>query len=319
VTWGELAPTPFLDIHTRVSCCGERGLLSLAVHPDYASNGQFFVDYTDTGGNTVVSRFRVSANPDVADPDSEQVILRQAQPFPNHNGGLVRFGPDGYLYIGFGDGGSAGDPQGNAQNRLTWLGKLLRVDVDGGAPYAIPPDNPFAGTAGALGEIWALGLRNPWRFSLDRATGDLYIGDVGENLHEEIDVEPGGGRGSDYGWPIMEGLQCFDPPASCPMGGLTLPVLEYGHDEGCAVTGGFVYRGCAMPDLRGTYFYGDYCRGFVRSFVYAGGAATQMQERTADLAGGAPSGWQVSSFGEDARGELYICDLRGAVYKIVPN
>lgn len=320
VKWGELLATPFLDVTARISCCVERGLLSMAFHPDYARNGQFFVDYTDVDGNTVVSRFRVSGDPDVADANSEQVILRQQQPFPNHNGGLVVFGPDRYLYIGFGDGGSAGDPRDNAQNRRTWLGKLLRINVDGGVPYAIPADNPFVGTDNALDEIWALGLRNPWRFSFDRATHDLYIADVGQNLYEEIDVQPAGSGGANYGWRFMEGLHCFRPRTDCPMAGLTVPVVEYSHDQGCSVTGGFVYRGCTMPDLRSTYFYADFCTGFVRSFIYTGGAATNTRDWTADLSpGGAQPTWQISSFGEDARGELYICDLRGAVYKIVPQ
>jgi len=315
---GTLIPDPFLDLSAQVSCCGERGLLSLAFHPSYSTNGIFFVDYTDVSGNTVVSRWHVSADPDRAAPDSEVVVLRQTQPFANHNGGLVAFGPDGYLYIGLGDGGSAGDPRRNGQNPATWLGKLLRIDVDHGEPYAVPADNPFVATAGALPEIWALGLRNPWRFSFDRAGARLVIGDVGQDRYEEIDAQAAGDGGINYGWNVMEGRHCFQPSANCPMQGLTLPVLEYTHDDGCSVTGGYVYRGCALPGLRGTYFYADYCSDFIRSVVLTEAGVSMPRDWTTDLA--PRSGRtieKIASFGEDARGELYLCDLRGAVYRIV--
>ena len=237
---GTILPTPFLDISDLVSCCGEQSLLGLAFHPDYANNGFFYVDYTDNAGNTVVARYTVSAkDPNVGDPDSAYAILTQAQPFPNHNGGQITFGPDGYLYIALGDGGSGGDPQENGQNLQTWLGKILRVDInsDGfpGDPnrnYAVPPDNPFVGDPNALDEIWAYGVRNPWRFSFDRETGDLFIADVGQNSWEEIDFQPAASTGGEnYGWDVLEGMHCFedDPPGSCNQflnGGSTLPVLR---------------------------------------------------------------------------------------------
>ena len=276
---GVVQPTPFLDLRDRVVSGGERGLLGLAFHPAYATNGEFFVDYTTMRGPaliSVVSRFRVTADPDRADPNSEEILLEQHQPFVAHNGGQLAFDALGYLYISFGDGGQSARQQNNAQDPTTWLGKILRIDVDGGTPYAIPLDNPFVGPDGVLDEIWTMGHRNPWRFSFDRATGDTYIGDVGEGTHEEIDVVPAGGGGENFGWCCREGSTvfagCFDAAQTCPAAAaLTPPVFEYGHDSGCSVTGGFVYRGCALPDLRGNYFYGDYCTGFVRSFTYQNG------------------------------------------------
>jgi cysteine-rich repeat protein len=319
--WGTLLPVPFLDIHTKIASGGERGLLGLAFHPNYATNGRFFVDYTDLSGNTVVSQYQVSANPDVAGT-TETIVLQVTQPFANHNGGHLAFGPDGYLYIALGDGGSGGDPQGNGQNINTLLGTLLRIDVDGTPPYVSPATNPFFGATPGLDEIWAYGLRNPWRFSFDRSAGDLYIGDVGQGRFEEVDYQPAGsGGGQNYGWNVVEGDgHCYPSGTGCDQTGMTLPILEYNHTQGCAITGGYVYRGCAMPDLRGTYFYGDYCTAFIRSFRVVGGVATDQQDRTADLApGGGLSISSISSFGEDARGELYICDLGGAVFKIVPG
>ncbi len=319
--WGALLPAPFLDIHTQITSGGERGLLGLAFHPNYAINGRFFVDYTDLSGNTVVSQYQVSADPDVADP-TETALLHVTQPFANHNGGHLAFGPDGYLYIGLGDGGSEGDPQGNGQNINTLLAKLLRIDVDGAAPYANPATNPFFGATAGLDEIWAYGLRNPWRFSFDRTAGDLYIGDVGQDRFEEIDFQPvGSSGGQNYGWNVVEGNgHCYPSGSSCDQTGMTLPILDYDHSQGCAVTGGYVYRGCAMPDLRGTYFYGDFCSAFIRSLRVVGGAATQLQDHTTELApGGGLAISSLSSFGEDARGELYICDIGGEVFKIVPG
>ena len=311
---GALLPEPFLDISANVSRGSEQGLLGLAFHPAYATNGRFFVDYTDTDGNTRISAWRVSADADRADAASEEVLLTIEQPFSNHNGGGLAFGPDGYLYIGMGDGGSGGDPLGNGRDLGDLLGSLLRIDVNGASGYAIPADNPFAGREGARGELWDLGLRNPWRFSFDRATGDLYIADVGQSEREEIDVAAradGGGRGLDYGWNVMEGSVCYGG-GSCDRTGLVLPVTEYAHDLGCSVTGGYVYRGSAVPAIQGQYFYADYCQGWVRSFRFQGGAASDPREWPA-LAPGGP----VASFGEDSAGELYVLDAGGSVYRVV--
>ena len=312
---GSLLPVPFLDLSARVSSGGERGLLGLAFHPGYAGNGRFVVHYTNPAGDTRVAVFRVSADPDRADAASEQVILAVEQPFANHNGGMLAFGPDGHLYVALGDGGSGGDPQGHGQNRGSLLGKLLRLAVDGAGTATVPLDNPFAGQAGLRGEIWSYGLRNPWRFGFDRQTGDLYIADVGQQSREEINLgtaAEGGGRGVNYGWNVMEGTRCFFPPQGCVPAGLTLPVLEYGHGEGCSVTGGYVYRGTLLPALTGLYFYADYCAGWVRSFRAAGRIATDSREWTALAPGG-----EITSFGEDARGELYLLVADGRVLRIV--
>lgn len=322
---GVLLPGFYLDIGTRIIKTGsEQGLLSLAFHPDYQTNGYFYVNYTNLAGAVTVSRFSVSAaNPDSASPNSELPILTVPQPQANHNGGTVLFGPnDGYLYIGLGDGGGSGDNHGtigNGQNTTTLLGKILRIDVDGGIPYAVPADNPFVGRPGA-DEIWALGFRNPWRMSFDRATGDLYIGDVGQDIWEEIDFQPAASPGGEnYGWRLKEANHCFNPPTGCNPDGLTDPVIEYSHSLGCSMTGGFVYRGCQIPALRGTYFYADFCSGRVWSFRFDGLTLSDSTDRTAQLD---PPGNQVisqiSSFGEDARGELFILDYAdGEVYKIV--
>ena len=312
---GSLLGTPFLDITARVGAGGERGLLGLAFHPQYGTNGRFYVNYTDRSGDTHIAEFRVSGNPDAADPGTERLILFVEQPFTNHNGGQIAFGPDGRLYIGLGDGGSGGDPFRNGQDLATPLGKMLRIDVDSGSPFAVPPDNPFVGRAGALPSIWSYGLRNPWRFSFDRATGDLYIGDVGQGAIEEIDFQPAGRGGDNYGWNVMEGSRCFQPSTGCVRTGLVLPVTEYTHADGCSVTGGYVYRGCRMPGWAGTYFYGDYCSAFIRSFRIAGGQATEPRDWTSSLQGDID---QVSSFGQDGEGEVYILDHDGEVYKIVP-
>jgi glucose/arabinose dehydrogenase len=310
--------TPFLDLSGRVSNGSEQGLLGLAFHPDYASNGRFVVNYTNVAGDTRVSLFRVSADPSRADATSEQEILAVDQPFGNHNGGMVAFGPDdGHLYIGLGDGGSAGDPQGNGQRRSTLLGKLLRVAVSGAGVVSVPADNPFVGQVGSRAEIWSLGLRNPWRFSFDRLNGDLYIADVGQNQREEIDVATAAGqfgKGANFGWNVMEGNRCYSPSSGCDQTGLALPVLDYDHSQGCSVTGGYVYRGSALPAFRGTYFYSDYCQGWVRSFRLQGGSATEQREWP-DLA----PGGQVTSYGEDAAGELYLLTAAGRVARIVPR
>ncbi len=261
---GVLVERPFLDITGRIASGGERGLLGLAFHPDYPSDPRFFVDYTDRDGNTVVSQFTVSgADPDSGDSNSEVVLMHIAQPFANHNGGAVVFGPDGMLYIATGDGGSAGDPQGNGQRLDTYLGKILRVDVDvapgSSTAYQVPADNPFATTAGAKPEIWFYGLRNPWRIRFDRLTGDLWIGDVGQNAWEEIDVARAGQKGLDYGWNIMEATHCFNPSSGCDPTGLTVPVAEYDHSLGCAVIGGVVVRDPRQGRLDGGYLFGDAC------------------------------------------------------------
>jgi glucose/arabinose dehydrogenase len=312
---GALLPTPFLDLTAQVLAGGEQGLLGLAFYPDYATTGRFVVHYNDLAGDTRLSVFQVSTDPDVADAASEQVILSADQPYSNHNGGQVLFGPDGFLYLGLGDGGAANDPEGRGQNLSELLGSVLRVDVRAGIPYAIPPDNPFIGQAGALPEIWSYGLRNPWRFSFDRATGDLYIADVGQERIEEVDVAPAGsgnGRGANYGWNIMEGSRCLRGD-DCNQTGLTLPTFEYDHHEGCTIIGGYVYRGSAIPALQGLYFFGDFCQGWVRSFRYAAGEAIELTDWSALRPGGA-----ITSFGEDAAGELYVLGPNG-VFKVVPD
>ena len=303
---GQLLAAPFLDLSSQVSCCGERGLLGLAFHPGYAQDGRFYVDYTDSAGNTVVAAYHVSANdPNRADPSSREVLFTVAQPFANHNGGQLAFGPDGYLYVGLGDGGSGGDPLGNGQNLSTLLGKILRIDVDHrdpGRAYAIPADNPFAGTAGARGEIWAYGLRNPWRFSFDRGSGDLFIGDVGQDAWEEIDLQLATSAGGEnYGWNRTEGNHCYPPSSgSCSFDGVTRPILEYSHAQGCSVTGGFRYRGLASPALAGMYLYADYCSGTLWGAEPGAGGWTA----TALLA----TGESVSSFGEGDDGEVYLVE-----------
>jgi hypothetical protein len=312
----------FLDISGLILAGGERGLLGMAFDPLYASNGRFYVSYTDSGGSTVVARYLVSSNPDVAVSTADRIIITAAQPFANHNGGMIAFGPDGFLYIGRGDGGSGGDPGNRAQNTAEVLGKLLRIDVSQGTQppqpaYAIPPDNPCVGQSGARGEIWSIGLRNPWRYSFDRQTGDLYIADVGQGAREEVNVATvanGAGRGSNYGWKIMEGTLCFSPASGCNMAGLTLPVVDYAHAGGaCSITGGYVYRGTAIPALVGTYFYGDFCAGFVRSFRFINGQVTEHATWPSLTPG------NITSFGEDAAGELYIMTSGGVLFRIVPN
>jgi len=297
---GQLLETPFLDISSKVGSSGnEQGLLGLAFHPQYAQNGRFFVNYTDNNGDTVLARFQVSSDPNVADPNSEVKLLGVDQPFPNHNGGVLTFGPDGYLYAGLGDGGSQGDPNGNGQNTNVLLGKILRLDVDSADPYAVPTDNPFGN------EIWAYGLRNPWRISFDRATGDLYIGDVGQNMWEEIDFLPKGSPGgANFGWSFREGAH--DYKGGGPEG-LIEPIAEYSHPEGgCSVIGGYVYRG-SMSEWNGIYLYGDYCTGMIWGLIHS------------------DSGWQkqllfdldvnITSFGQDQSGELYLVSDNGGIFR----
>ncbi|MCA1647993.1 MAG: PQQ-dependent sugar dehydrogenase [Chloroflexi bacterium] len=303
---------PFLDIRTLVGSSGsEQGLLGLAFDPRYAANGFFYVNYTDPQGDSVVARFQVSDDPDTAEPSTATVILTQKQPFPNHNGGNLVFGPDGYLYVGFGDGGSGGDPYGNAQNGATWLGKLLRIDVRT-SPYVIPQDNPFVNTPGTLPEIWALGLRNPWRYTFDRATGDLYIGDVGQNNWEEVDFVPAGSAGGqNFGWNVGEGNHCYKPANNCDLGLFVPAVSEYAHGRGdCAVVGGYVYRGAAYPNMQGFYVYADECSGRVWALTRDGNGAWSAAEL-------ATTGVSISAFGEDDGGELYATGLSdGVVYHL---
>lgn len=309
---GASSAQTFLDITDRVNDSGsEEGLLGLAFDPDYAQNGYFYVDYTAISPRrSVISRFTVSASdPNVADPSSELVILEVAQPYPNHNGGSVVFGPDGYLYISFGDGGSGGDPQRNGQNTSVLLGKILRIDVRNARteePYRIPPDNPFAGSQDKRQEVWAYGLRNPWKITFDSLTGDLWAGDVGQNGYEELDIiRPG----LNYGWNIMEGAHCYPETAQCDRTGLELPVAEYPTREGCAVTGGYVYRGQRLPELYGAYIYGDYCGGQVWALRWDGARVTeQMLLIDTDL--------RVPSFGVDAEQELYLLDYGGKIYRL---
>jgi glucose/arabinose dehydrogenase len=291
---------------------GEQGLLSVAFHPDYIFNGLFYVDYTDLSGATVIARYQVSSNPNAADPTSAAILLRIPQPFANHNGGQLQFGSDGNLYIGMGDGGSAGDPLNNAQNLNSLLGKILRIDVSI-LPYAIPPDNPFLGSFNAAPEIWAYGLRNPWRFSFDRQTGDLFIGDVGQARLEEVDFQSAAsGGGENYGWRLMEGSNCFNPASNCNDGSLVLPILEYDHSLGCSITGGYRYRGRENPGMFGFYFYGDFCSGRIW------GAAPDAQGNwvTTELL---DTDLQVTAFGEDEDGELLVASFSpgpGAIFRI---
>jgi glucose/arabinose dehydrogenase len=316
---GQKLEMPFLDVSSLISqeatsAAGytERGLLGLAFHPDYVENGAFFVDYTDRDGNTVVARYQVSADPNVAEPASAVTIFTAQQPFANHNGGHLAFGPDGYLYVALGDGGSQGDPNDNAQNLSRPLGKILRLDVDAeNVPYAAPADNPFVNTSGAMPEIWAYGLRNPWRFSFDRETGDLWIGDVGGSAWEEINFQPvTWPGGANYGWNRVEGMHptgTGNPPTD-----LILPVAEYSHDYGISVAGGYVYRGEAIPGLQGVYLYGDFGSGLIWSLVPNGDGSFSSQIFQTG------TGMSISSFGEGEDGELYIVDYNGRLLQIVP-
>ncbi|MEO5903360.1 MAG: PQQ-dependent sugar dehydrogenase [Gemmatimonadaceae bacterium] len=309
---GIAAQTPFLDIRSRVKTGGEQGLLSVAFHPSYRTNGFFYVNFTDKQGDTRIERFKAGANPDVADSASSLLILKIDQPYANHNGGLVMFGPDGMLYIGMGDGGSAGDPKGSGQNRNALLGKILRINVSRQDPYTIPVDNPYANGAEGKPEVWATGIRNPWRFAFDRSAGLMYIADVGQNQTEEVDVVPASRAGVNYGWNSMEAASCYRPSSGCKSSGLELPVLTYGHSGGaCSITGGFVYRGRRLAAIAGHYFYADYCTGWIRSFKYENRLATDRREWKTDRNAG-----HIVSFGEDGAGELYVVAEGGQIYRI---
>ena len=309
---------PFLDVSGLIISGGERGLLGMAFDPNYATNGRFYIHYTDTNGDIVIARYLVSSNIDLADP-SLAFILKTIdhRANSNHNGGMLAFGPDGCLYAGTGDGGGSGDTANNAQTTTSLLGKILRLDTDPNTSIACTMGNPFAAGGGAA-EVWSFGLRNPWRFSFDRSTGALYIGDVGQGQREEVDalLASNAGRGINFGWHVTEGFLCFNPPSGCNTSGLTLPVLDYNtHDAGaCAITGGYVYRGTLNPAVNGTYFYADFCAGFVRSFQLQNGQP------------GSQTGWPllnpgglITSFGEDALGELYLMTQGGSLFRIVPN
>ena len=296
---GQLLLTPFLDITDRVNNSGnEMGLLGLAFHPAYSQNGFLYVNYTGRGGNTFISRFNASG--DNADPNSEKILLTVDQPFPNHNGGVLAFGPDGYLYAGLGDGGLGGDPFGNAQSLSTLLGKILRIDINNGDPYAVPADNPFGN------EIWAYGLRNPWRMSFDSMTGDLYIADVGQGTWEEIDYLPAGSPGgTNFGWDFREGAHDYEGTAPS---GLVDPVAEYSHAEGgCSVTGGYVYRG-AMTEWNGIYLYGDYCTGFIWGLIRSNDGWQKQLLFDVDVT--------ITSFGQDEAGEIYLLSDSGGIYRL---
>jgi len=306
---GSILPTPFLDIHTIVSCCGERGLLSVAFPPGFASKRYVYVNYTNTSGNTVVRRYHLTADDNVADTSNPDTLGTITQPFSNHNGGQLYFSPiDGYLYIGMGDGGDGGDPLGNGQNPDSLLGKILRIDSEGGTtPYGIPPDNPNVGNAHP-DEIWASGVRNPWRFAFDRLTGDLFIGDVGQGAREEIDFQPASSSGGEnYGWNIMEGFSCYNAP-TCNMNGLTLPVVDYTHSLGCSVTGGVIYHGGRFPRMEGVYFYGDYCSGRIWGLKHDSNNwySTELLD----------TAMNIVSFGEDEAGNVWLADLNGTIWQI---
>jgi glucose/arabinose dehydrogenase len=314
---GTLRGTPFLNLSAKVSTGSEQGLLGLAFHPDYGTNGRFYVNYTDTNGDTVIAEYHRSTDANIADPTG-RVLLKIGQPYSNHNGGMLAFGPDGYLYIGMGDGGSSGDPGNRAQSVNTLLGKILRIDVDaqaGGKQYAIPAGNPYVGKTG-LDEIWSFGLRNPWRFSFDRRTGDLWIGDVGQNRYEEIDRSPAvdgvdAGKGLNYGWRVVEGNACFIPSSGCNKAGKVPPMAVYSHSSGCSVTGGYVYRGLAYRGLVGGYLFGDFCSGRVWA-LRAHGPASQAPVQMAD------TNLSISSFGEGPDGTIYVTDFgSGDIWAIV--
>lgn len=309
---GVLQGAAFLDISSRVSCCSERGLLSIAFPPGSGPKTELYANYTDLNGDTTVSRFLVPAGSSAANPASEQVLLKIAQPLTNHNGGQIAFGPDGYLYVGMGDGGSSGDPFNNAQSPSSLLGKILRIDVLGRSTYAIPPSNPFYGSSTVRPEIWAFGLRNPWRFSFDRKTGDLFIGDVGQGAWEEVDFQPAGAPGgANYGWRVTEGAHCYNPATGCSFAGITLPLAEYGHVNGnCSITGGFVYRGRDFARLNGIHVFADYCSGRVWG-IRNGASGWEGQELL-------KPGYALTSFGEDDAGEVYAVDgTSGVLYRLV--
>jgi glucose/arabinose dehydrogenase len=308
---GQLLDAPFLDISDLTTTTGERGLFALAFHPDYAVNGRLYVHYTDLSGDTRVDRFVVSGDPDRADRASRTQVIGVPQPYSNHNGGMLAFGPDGMLYLALGDGGSGGDPHGHGQDRTTLLGTILRLDVDvPGSGYRVPGDNPFAGGGGAP-EIWAYGLRNPWRFAFDDATDHLYIADVGQSTREEVNALPARLAGVNYGWNVMEGSTCFGA-TTCDEIGLALPVYEYGHDDGCSITGGLVYRGAEISGLQGHYLFGDLCGGWVRSLRFDGTAVSRVTTHDLGDLG------SLYSFGADGAGEVYVTTSRG-VFRLLAS
>jgi glucose/arabinose dehydrogenase len=305
---------PLVDISERVSSGGERGMLSLAFDPQFAVNGNLFVYFTDSAGDIAVERFTLLPTGGAQAAGSEATAVRVLtiahRTFANHNGGQLQFGPDGMLYLGTGDGGGGGDPLGSGQDLDTLLGKILRIDVRS-LPYKVPPDNPFVGERGKRAEIWAYGLRNPWRFSFDAATRSLYIADVGQNSREEVNVIDADRAGVNYGWSLLEGTRCFPSGTSCNPAGTTLPLIDYDHGDGCSITGGYVYRGSALPELGGRYFYSDFCSGWLRSFLVADGIAIEATDR-----GVTPVG-NIQSFGIDSRNELYVLTSAGGVYRLV--
>ncbi len=318
---GSLLSEPFMDLSavaTDPSGYSEQGLLGLTFDHDYAANGFFYVHYTDNDGDTVIERYKVdSGNPDIADPATAVTVVTQSQPYGNHNGGTIDFGPDGYLYFGFGDGGSGGDPGNRAQDPTTLLGKMIRIDVSS-LPYTIPPDNPYAGSTTLREEIWASGLRNPYRWSFDRDTGDLWIGDVGQQKWEEVDFQSSASSGGEnYGWRLMEGNHCYNPPTDCGSDTLALPIHEYGHTGGnCSITGGHVYRGTAIPELEGHYVFGDYCSARVWALEYDGQDVVQLIELTQFVNGDGRVG-ALTAVSEDDFGELYLIDGEGDIYRII--
>lgn len=313
---GSVLPTPFLDVtdlltwDVNTGGYTERGLLGLAFHPNYAENGRFFVNYSDKDGASVVAEYTVSADPNIADATSGQIIFTQSQPYPNHNGGHMDFGPDGYLYFSLGDGGSANDPLDTGQNPSDLLGSILRIDVDNGFPFTVPSTNPFVGTDVGADAIWNYGLRNVWRFSFDRATGDMYMGDVGQNQWEEINFQPAFSFGGEnYGWNAFEASTVF---AGNPSGEVVEPIAEYDHSQGCSITGGYVYRGESIPDLQAAYLYGDWCSGLIWSAYRDADMNWQSQVFMS-------TPYRVSSFGEDEAGELYLIDYSGDILRFDPS
>ena len=335
---GEKVSRPFFDINKKVvnpSRPGdERGLLGFAFHPDHINNGKFYINYMDNDGFTIVSEFSVNSELR-ANHESERIILKLEQPYRNHNGGDIQFGPDGYLYISIGDGGKAGDPLNAGQDLNTIFGKIIRVDIEQ-EPYGIPKSNPFYGQKDKRGEIWAWGLRNVWRFSFDKQNGDIYYGDVGQNKWEEVNFEPATSKGGiNYGWRIMEANHCYDPTENCPTEGLTKPIIEYPNDanymvilgggsqadaEGCSVTGGYVYRGKNIKSMQGQYIFGDYCSGNIWTFKVVNGKATNFINRTEEInIGNGEFTTYISSFGQDSDGELYIVDYNGGIYKLIES
>lgn len=322
VTSDVLVATPFLDVTSLVAGGHEGGLLGMAFHPNYDSNGRFYISYTDTSGTSQIVEYTVSGDVNVADPLSARGILTVAQPHPNHNGGMILFDASGSLFFGLGDGGGGGDPLDRAEDPTSLLGSMLRIGVDGDdfpldtvRNYTIPADNPFIGSSAGADEVWAYGLRNPWRFSLDEASGLIYIADVGQLLREEVNVAPISLGAVNYGWNTLEGTLCFQPATGCSSAGTRLPVAEYPHDDGCAIVGGYVYRGTDFPDLVGHYFYADYCRGVLQSFRYSGGVALSQRSWAAEFG----SVGNVNSFGVDSINRLYILTDGGSVIRLVPS